>query len=132
MAALLRMQHPWRRSLDARPAGIIVASAAIPGQHNRCTGISRSDAHASRRSARSRHTSNCNPSALAINKFRTTAGALAFGYDLYAAGAKEVLIDNIMEDIRPGDGGPYADSLIVRPPDDVSGGSSSSAARRRS
>lgn len=62
--------------------------------------------------------SNYNPSALATNKFQTTARALAFVYDLYAAGAKEVLIDNIMADIRPGDGGPYADSLIVRLPDD--------------
>jgi hypothetical protein len=62
--------------------------------------------------------SNYNPSALPTNKFQTTARALAFVYELYAAGAMEVLIDNIMDDVRPNDGGPYADSLIVRLPDD--------------
>lgn len=67
--------------------------------------------------ARAWLTSNYNPSALATNKFQTTARALAFVYELYAAGAKEVLIDNIFDEVRPEDDGPYADSLIVRLPE---------------
>jgi hypothetical protein len=33
---------------------------------------------------------------------------------LYAAGATEVLIDNIFEEHAASEGGPYADSLIIR------------------
>jgi hypothetical protein len=55
---------------------------------------------------------------LAANKFQTTARALAFVYELYEMGAEEVVIDNISDEIRPEEGGPYADSLIVHLPDD--------------
>ena len=58
--------------------------------------------------------SNANPSALAANKFGETTRALAFGEALYAAGATEVLIDNIFEEHAAREGGPYADSLIIR------------------
>jgi hypothetical protein len=58
--------------------------------------------------------SNSNSSALATNKFDNTARALAFVDGLYAAGATEVLIDNIFEEHIAREGGPYADSLIIR------------------
>jgi hypothetical protein len=58
--------------------------------------------------------SNSNSSALATNKFENTDRALAFVDELYAAGATEVLIDNISEEHRAREGGPYADSLIIR------------------
>jgi hypothetical protein len=55
--------------------------------------------------ARAWLTSNDNCSALATNKFHRTARALAFLYELYEMGAKEVLIDDIQEEIRRGEGG---------------------------
>lgn len=64
--------------------------------------------------ARAWLSSNANTSALATNKFGTTARALAFVDELYAAGATEVLIDNISEEHRALEGGPYADTLIIR------------------
>jgi hypothetical protein len=64
--------------------------------------------------ARAWLSSNANPSALATNKFGETARALAFVDALYAAGATEVLIDNIFEEHAAREGGPYADSLIIR------------------
>lgn len=62
--------------------------------------------------------SNYNRSALAVNKFQTTVRALAFVYELYEMGAQEVVIDNFSDEIRPEEGGPYADRLIVHLPDD--------------
>jgi hypothetical protein len=67
--------------------------------------------------ARAWLTSNDNPSALATNRFHTTARALAFVYELYEAGALDVLIDNIAPEVRREEDGPHADSLIVRLPD---------------
>ena len=64
--------------------------------------------------ARAWLSSNANPSALATNKFGETARALAFVDVLYAAGATEVLIDNIFEEHAAGEGAPHADSLIIR------------------
>jgi hypothetical protein len=64
--------------------------------------------------ARAWLSANSNPSAVATNKFHETARALAFVDELYAAGATEVLIDNISEEHRAREGGPYADSLIIR------------------
>jgi hypothetical protein len=64
--------------------------------------------------ARAWLTSNYNPSAFATNEFQTTARALAFVFELYAGGAREVLLDNIAPEVRPAECGPYADSLIVR------------------
>ena len=58
--------------------------------------------------------SNANVSAFAGNRFHTTGRALDFVETLYAAGATEVLIDNILTDHVDTDGGPYADTLIVR------------------
>lgn len=57
---------------------------------------------------------NANESALATNKFQTTARGLACVDELYAAGAIEVLIDNILEENVAAEGGPYADTLIIR------------------
>lgn len=64
--------------------------------------------------ARAWLTSNANRSAFATNKFHETARAVAFVDELYVAGATEVLIDNIFEEHRAHEGGPYADSLIIR------------------
>jgi hypothetical protein len=64
--------------------------------------------------ARAWLSSNANPSAFATNKFGETARALAFVDELYAAGATNVLIDNISEEHCALEGGPYADSLIIR------------------
>ena len=47
----------------------------------------------------------------ATNRFWTTARALAFIDALYAAGATEVLVDNIRVD---SEGIPYADTLLIR------------------
>jgi len=41
-----------------------------------------------------------------------TANAIAFVDRLYAAGATEVLIDNILDDHAAREGGAYADTLI--------------------
>ncbi len=62
---------------------------------------------------------NHHVSALATNRFSTTADAVAFVEQLYSAGAAEVRIDNIM--MLPNDNwAPYADTLIVDLPKDGS------------
>jgi hypothetical protein len=59
-----------------------------------------------------------NPSALATNRFGTTADALTFVEQLYAEGASCVIVDHITT--LPHDNGePYADELIVVFPDDA-------------
>jgi hypothetical protein len=65
--------------------------------------------------------SNPNPYALAGNRFYSTKDAIAFVNMLYEAGAVEVLVTNIYdEDWRiQAEGGPYADTLIVRLPQDT-------------
>ena len=64
--------------------------------------------------------SNPNPYALAGNRFYSTEDAIAFVEMLYEAGAVEVLVTNIYdEDWRiEAEGGPYADTLILRLPQD--------------
>lgn len=59
-----------------------------------------------------------NPSATAFarNRFQTTQDAAAFVDQLYAAGAKDVVIANIT--LSPPDWLPYADTLYVSAPDD--------------
>ena len=58
-----------------------------------------------------------NDSALATNRFSTTGNAVTFVEQLYAAGATDVRIDNIM--MLPNHRWtPYADALIVDLPDD--------------
>jgi hypothetical protein len=58
-----------------------------------------------------------NEGALATNRFSTTADAITFVEQLYAAGATDVWIDNIM--MLPNHRWtPYADTLIVDLPDD--------------
>jgi hypothetical protein len=61
---------------------------------------------------------NHNPSAFATNRFWTTDRAMAFVNALYEAGALDVLVDHILPDGADRDGGPYADTLIVKLPDD--------------
>jgi hypothetical protein len=61
---------------------------------------------------------NKNPHAFAGNRFCRTDDALAFVESLYAAGAVEVLVDHIHPDRNESEGGPYADTFIVRVPDD--------------
>jgi hypothetical protein len=56
---------------------------------------------------------NPNPSALATNRFQTTAVAIEFVEALYAAGATRVVADNINEDSAAGT---YSDSLTVHLP----------------
>jgi hypothetical protein len=60
---------------------------------------------------------NWSRSALASNRFGNTERALKFVEDLYAAGATTVAIDEVM---MPSNHNwtPYADTLIVQPPDD--------------
>jgi hypothetical protein len=62
--------------------------------------------------------SNPNPYALAGNRFDSTEEALAFVEALYEAGAQQVWVTGIYdEDWRiEAEGGPYADTLIVRLP----------------
>ena len=58
------------------------------------------------------------PSALATNRFGTTADASRFVEQLYAAGASCVIVDHITT-LPHDEGEPYADELIVVLPDDV-------------
>lgn len=63
--------------------------------------------------------SNGQPAALASNRFNSTRDALAFVDALYKAGAIKVVIYNINSDeTEMVQGGPYADALVVRLPDD--------------
>jgi hypothetical protein len=60
---------------------------------------------------------NWSEHAFAANRFGTTAKAIDFVDQLYATGATEVCIDNVM--MLPNHGwAPYADALLVRLPDD--------------
>jgi hypothetical protein len=60
---------------------------------------------------------NWHPSAFATNRFGTTEAALKFVEQLYAAGATEIGVDNIM--MPPNhDWTPYADTLMVGLPED--------------
>ena len=58
------------------------------------------------------------PSALATNRFGTTASALRFVEQLYAEGASCVIVDHITM-LPHDDGEPYADELIVVYPGDT-------------
>jgi hypothetical protein len=58
--------------------------------------------------------SNANRRRARHETFHETARAVAFVDELYMAGATEVLVDNILEEHRAREGGPYADSLIIR------------------
>jgi hypothetical protein len=60
---------------------------------------------------------NPNPSGLATNRFSTTDQAVKFVEALYAAGATNIAIDNIL--LLPNDHwAPYADTLLVDLPED--------------
>ena len=63
---------------------------------------------------------NRNPSALASNRFATTAAGRAFVDSLYRLGAAKVEVTNVQEEssrLRE-DGGPYSDALLVTLPAD--------------
>lgn len=64
--------------------------------------------------------SNPNPYAFAGNRFASTKAALLFVELLYEYGAAEVFVSNVYdEDWRiESEGGPYADTLIIRLPSD--------------
>jgi hypothetical protein len=66
--------------------------------------------------------SNQNESALASNRFLGTENAVRFVKALYAAGATKVVVprDTIRDDEETvlGEGGPYADALVVTTPAD--------------
>ncbi|MBU0975251.1 MAG: hypothetical protein ABIE03_05355 [Patescibacteria group bacterium] len=64
--------------------------------------------------------SNKNPSAFASNRFGSTGEALAFIEKLYELGAEKVLIDNIFDEESriEKEGGPYADSILIKMPND--------------
>jgi hypothetical protein len=70
--------------------------------------------------ARSWLLANGNATAFATNRFQSTTNAIAFVDGLYAAGATEVLIDNILDDHAAREGGAYADTLIIHFADDPS------------
>ena len=56
---------------------------------------------------------------LASNRFEGKEDALAFVEALYEAGAVKVVVDAINDDeIEAAEGGPYAESLLVRLPSD--------------
>lgn len=61
---------------------------------------------------------NKNVSALASNRFGDTSNAYKFVEQLYKLGAIKVIVDNIYdeEDRINEEGGPYADSLIIKLP----------------
>ena len=61
---------------------------------------------------------NWSESAFASNRFATTAAALRFVQQLYAAGATEIGIEQVI--VPSHDWTPYADALIVRLPEDPS------------
>lgn len=67
-------------------------------------------------------TANQNESALASNRFLGTENAVAFVKSLYDAGAVKVVVpkDTIADDpdTVEGEGGPYADALVVTVPSD--------------
>jgi hypothetical protein len=58
------------------------------------------------------------PSALATNRFGTTADASRFVEQLYAEGASCVIVDHVTTLLHD-EGEPYADELIVVFPDDA-------------
>jgi hypothetical protein len=66
---------------------------------------------------------NSNPAALASNRFNSREEAIAFVESLYAAGADHVVVfkETIMNDQATiqGEGGPYADTLVVTLPSDA-------------
>ncbi len=68
---------------------------------------------------------NKNESALASNRFLETENAVKFVKALYAAGATKVVVPkdaiNSDEEMVSGDGGPYADALVVTLPTDDAG-----------
>lgn len=71
--------------------------------------------------ARSWLKNNKNKSALATNRFNDTKTAQKFVEQLYQLGALEVIIDNILDEkwrVQK-EGGPYADSLIIKLPADT-------------
>ena len=65
---------------------------------------------------------NKNESALASNRFGETRNAVRFVEELYASGARLVIVPgesiNSDDDFVSGEGGPYADALFVNLPDD--------------
>lgn len=65
--------------------------------------------------------SNPNPYAFAGNRFASTEEALAFVNTLYEAGALKVYVTGIYDEKWriDAEGGPYADTLIVRLPSDT-------------
>ena len=64
--------------------------------------------------------SNKNESAFATNRFGPTSAAVSFVEQLFAAGATQVfVVSRFYEPDRiAGEGGPYADELLVQLPDD--------------
>ena len=70
--------------------------------------------------ARSWLASNKNDSALATNRFDTTANAAAFVERLFSLGAVEVYVGDPMDEQGriAREGGPYADTVIVKLPND--------------
>ncbi|NLM49961.1 MAG: hypothetical protein GX196_03295 [Clostridiaceae bacterium] len=63
---------------------------------------------------------NKNPSAFATNRFEETENAINFVEKLYELGAEEIFVANIYDDPEffEDEGGPYADTLIVKLPED--------------
>jgi hypothetical protein len=65
---------------------------------------------------------NRNESALASNRFGETRHAVRFVEELYSSGARLVIVPdetiNSESDIAQGEGGPYADALLVNLPAD--------------
>ncbi len=60
---------------------------------------------------------NGHEAALASNRFRSTAEAITFVEQLYAAGARRVFVpaDTIIDDEEERElGGPYSDSLVIQ------------------
>ena len=60
---------------------------------------------------------NWNERAFAANRFGTTANAIKFVDELYASGAIEICVDNVVM-LPNDDWTPYADTLLVRMPED--------------
>ena len=96
----------------------VVLPARKPPLHDRDDDIPRAEDDPQCAEAREWLQARRNPSALATNRFGSTAEALKFVERLYADGASCVIVDHI--EMPPHDNGePYADELIVVFPGDA-------------
>lgn len=103
-----------RRPQHSLLAVILLAGGACKGE------LQVYEAMGPRYEARQWLAGNINPFPLASNRFESKAAAAAFIDSLYALGADTVYVLNVQQDSAwlAREGGPYADALLLRLPDD--------------